>query len=65
MLINIGFWVKCSFILKHDIKNSFLVNSTVKKLKRKVIYIQCLKDMENAAVPLFWKTTEIDSPINI
>jgi hypothetical protein len=37
------------FIFKHE----KLVDSAVKEYKSEVIYIQWLKNMENAAVPLF------------
>ena len=41
------------------------MDSAVTKLKREVMYIQWLKDMENFAVHLFSKVTVIDSVINI
>jgi hypothetical protein len=41
------------------------VDSAVKEYKSEVIYIQWLKNMENAAVPLFWNVTVIDGVINL
>lgn len=57
--VNFVFWVTRKFIFKHEIKKK--MDSAVKELEREVTYIQLLKDMENAAFPLFWKVTVIDA----